>query len=160
MENQQEQPNPQKEEKIETDNKKPISSDIEPIEKIQPSHKIISNFDKKKNFHQNKGHFHNYHQNHNNNYSSCSNSNLMGKNRTNSEKYNRIRYSGSNYNKNNYNDPRNKNYKFAQKKEIKILIIITNTLIKETQKKNLTLLIRILKPKISKNIVILINCQI
>ena len=116
MENQQEQPNPQKEEKIETDNKKPISSDIEPIEKIQPSHKVISNFDKKKNFHQNKGHFHNYHQNHNNNYSSYSNSNIMGKNRTNSEKYNRIRYSGSNYNKNNYNDPRNKNYKFAQKK--------------------------------------------
>ena len=116
MENQQEQPNPQKEEKIETDNKKPISSDIEPIEKIQPSHKIISNFDKKKNFHQNKGHFHNYHQNHNNNYSSYSNSNIMGKNRTNSEKYNRIRYPGSNYNKNNYNDPRNKNYKFAQKK--------------------------------------------
>ena len=116
MENQQEQPNPQKEEKIETDNKKSASTDIEPIEKIQPSHKIISNFDKKKNFHQNKGHFHNYHQNHNNNYSGYSNSNTMGKNRTNSEKYNRIRYSGSNYNKNNYNDPRNKNYKFAQKK--------------------------------------------
>ena len=115
MENQQEQPLEKPEEKLETDNKNSKSTDIEPIEKIQPSHKAISNFDKKKNFHQNKGYFHPYHQNHNT-YSNYGNQNTMVKNRTNSEKYSRTRYQGQNYSKSNYNDPRNKNYKFNTKK--------------------------------------------
>ena len=112
METQQEQPVQKTEENLETDNKK--TSDIEPIEKIQPSHKTLSNFEKKK-FHPNKVYFHPHHQGHNN-YSSYANQGTMGKNRTNSEKYSRVRYSGQAYNKNSYNDPRNKNYKFNPKK--------------------------------------------
>ena len=100
MEKQEEQPIQNSEEKLETDIKK--LNDIEPIEKIQPSHKVNQNFDKKKPYHQIKGHFHNYHQNHNNTYSSYSNQNIIGKNRTNSEKYNRGRFPASNYAKTSY----------------------------------------------------------
>ena len=114
MEKQEEQPIQNSEEKLETDIKK--LNDIEPIEKIQPSHKVNQNFDKKKPYHQIKGHFHNYHQNHNNTYSSYSNQNIIGKNRTNSEKYNRGRFPASNYAKTSYNDQRNKIFKYNQKK--------------------------------------------
>ena len=112
METQQEQPVQKTEENLETDNKK--TSDIEPIEKIQPSHKTLSNFEKKK-FHPNKGYFHPHHPGHNN-YSGYANQGTMGKNRAGSEKYSRVRYTGQAYNKNSYNDPRNKNYKFNPKK--------------------------------------------
>ena len=118
MENQPENQNQNMEENLEQENKK--STDIESIEKIQPSHKSNSNFEKKKMFHQNKGHFnfnnHNYHQGYNNNNYNYSNQSTLGKNRTNSEKYNRVRYQGPNYNKNNFNDQRNKMHKFNQKK--------------------------------------------
>ena len=101
------------------DNK--LQNDIESIERIQPSFKGISNFDKKKIFHQKPGYFgfnnHNYYQNHQNYPSNYSNQNTMGKNRTNSEKFNtRVRYQNQNYSKNNYNDIRVKNFKFNQKK--------------------------------------------
>ena len=120
MENQPEKQDQISEEKIEQDNKKP--PDIESIETIQPSHKINNAFDKKKNFHPNKGHFnfnnHNYYQGYNNNYSSnYNNQSAMGKNRTNSEKYNKNRFQGGQtFSKNSYNDPRNKNFKFNPKK--------------------------------------------
>ena len=120
MENQPEKQYQISEEKIEQDNKKP--PDIESIETIQPSHKINNAFDKKKNFHPNKGHFnfnnHNYYQGYNNNYSSnYNNQSAMGKNRTNSEKYNKNRFQGGQtFSKNSYNDPRNKNFKFNPKK--------------------------------------------
>ena len=116
MENQQEQPIQKTEEKIETNNK--ASVDIEPIEKIQPSYKSNSGYERKKNFHQigGKSYYHNYHQGHNNNYTGYPNPNTMGKNRTNSEKYSHSRYQERNYGKNNHNDQRSKIYKYNTKK--------------------------------------------
>ena len=120
MENQPEKQEEISAEKFEQDNKKP--PDIESIETIQPSHKVNNNFDKKKNFHQNKNYFNfnnhnNYYQGYNNYSSNYNNPNTMGKNRTNSEKYNKGRYQGQNFNKNTYNDQRNKIHKFNPKKK-------------------------------------------
>ena len=111
MENQQEKQIQATEEKIEPDNKN--STDIEQIEKIQPSHKSNFMYDKKK-FHPNKGYFnpsnHNHHQGHN--YSNYQNQNTMNKNRTNSEKYN----ARGRYIKSTYIDPRSKNNRYIPKK--------------------------------------------
>ena len=111
MENQQEKQIQATEEKIEPDNKN--STDIEQIEKIQPSHKSNFMYDKKK-FHPNKGYFnpsnHNHHQGHN--YSNYQNQNTMNKNRTNSEKYN----TRGRYIKSTYIDPRSKNNRYIPKK--------------------------------------------